>query len=78
VDDIIRSGKAIDETVALVRELGAPVIGCGTIVRFKDAPANLGEDVPIKSLVEFESTFYDEGEECLDCKRNAPVEHVRF
>ena len=78
VDDIIRSGKAIEETVALVRELGAPVIGCGTIVRFKDAPDNLGEDVPIKSLVEFESTFYDEGEDCADCKQNAPVEHVRF
>ncbi len=78
VDDIIRSGKAIEETVALVRELGANVIGCGTIVRFKDAPDNLGEDVPIKSLVEFESTFYDEGEECSDCKQNAPVEHVRF
>ena len=78
VDDIIRSGKALEETVALVRELGATVIGCGTIVRFKDAPSNLGEDVPVKSLVEFESTFYDEGEECSDCKQNAPVEHVRF
>src|SRR5919112_4886760 len=72
VDDIIRSGKAIDETVALVRELGANVIGCGTIVRFKDAPDNLGEDVPIKSLVDFESTFYDEGEDCRDCRQNAP------
>src|ERR687884_818470 len=34
VDDIIRSGSAITETVALVKELGAQVIGCGTIVRF--------------------------------------------
>src|ERR671917_2847754 len=77
VDDIIRSGKAIDETVALVRELGATVIGCGTIVRFKDAPDNLGEDVPVKSLVEFESKFYDEGQDCDDCQQSAPVEHVR-
>ena len=38
VDDIIRSGHAIEETVALVRELGAEVIGCGTIVRFTSAP----------------------------------------
>ena len=78
VDDIIRSGKAIEETVALVRELGANVIGCGTIVRFKDAPPNLGEDVPIKALVEFESKFYDEGQDCRDCEQSAPVEHVRF
>ncbi|HLL76600.1 MAG TPA: phosphoribosyltransferase family protein [Pyrinomonadaceae bacterium] len=78
VDDIIRSGKAIQETVALVRELGATVIGCGTIVRFKDAPDNLGEDVPVKSLLEFESRFYDKGEDCHDCKAGAPAEHVRF
>jgi orotate phosphoribosyltransferase len=78
VDDIIRSGKAIDETVALVRDLGAHVIGCGTIVRFKGAPASLGEDVPIKALVEFDSKFYDKAEDCHDCKQNAPIEHVRF
>src|SRR5215831_9855958 len=38
VDDIIRSGNAVEETVALVRELGAPIIGCGAIVRFTSAP----------------------------------------
>ena len=32
VDDIIRSGAAIEETEALVKELGSPVIGCGAIV----------------------------------------------
>ncbi len=78
VDDIIRSGAAIEETVAIVRELGATVIGCGTIVRFKDSPDHLGEDIPVKSLVEFESKFYDSGEDCSDCKSSAPVEHVRF
>lgn len=78
VDDIIRSGSAIEETVAIVRELGATVIGCGTIVRFKDAPAQLGEDIPVKSLVEFESNFYDSGDDCAECKASAPVEHVRF
>src|SRR5436309_12703169 len=37
VDDIIRSGSAIEETVGLVKELGAQIIGCGTIVRFTTA-----------------------------------------
>ena len=78
VDDIIRSGSALEETVALVRDLGATVIGCGTIVRFKDAPDHLGDDIPVKSLVEFESSFYDKGEDCAECKENAPVENVRF
>ncbi len=78
VDDIIRSGVALRETVRLVEELGARVIGCGTIVRFKGAPDRLSDDVPIKSLVEFETRFYDSGDDCADCKAGSPVEHVRF
>jgi orotate phosphoribosyltransferase len=77
VDDIIRSGSAIEETVGLVRELGAQIIGCGTIVRFTTAPERIG-DVPIKSLVEFESHMYDRSEECQDCKEGVEEEHVRF
>jgi orotate phosphoribosyltransferase len=77
VDDIIRSGDAIKETVALVEELGATVIGCGTIVRFKGAPDHLGE-VPVKALIEFDAKFYDTGDACADCKQNVAVEHVRF
>ncbi|MGB9177963.1 MAG: phosphoribosyltransferase family protein [Pyrinomonadaceae bacterium] len=77
VDDIIRSGNAIEETVELVKELGATVIGCGAIVRFHSAPDKIG-DVPIKSLVEFDSPMYDTGEQCTDCKQNVPEEHVRF
>jgi orotate phosphoribosyltransferase len=77
VDDIIRSGHAIEETVGLLKELGAPIIGCGTIVRFTSAPESIG-DVPIKSLIDFESHMYDQAEECSDCQAGAPEEHVRF
>ena len=78
VDDIIRTGGALTETVKIVEDLGAKVIGCGTIVRFKGAPERLGEDVPIKSLVEFAAKYYDAADSCADCKSGAPVEHVRF
>jgi orotate phosphoribosyltransferase len=47
VDDIIRSGDAILQTVELVRELGARVIGCGTIVRFRDAIDKINDDIPV-------------------------------
>jgi orotate phosphoribosyltransferase len=77
VDDIIRSGQAIEETVALVESLGSKIIGCGAIVRFNSAPDTV-KDVPIKSLVTFDAPMYDEGDSCVDCKRDAPVEHVRF
>ena len=77
VDDIIRSGTAIEETVELVRSLGAPVIGCGAIVRFNTAPNQIG-DVTVKSLVEFDERFYDSGDDCVECKQGVPEEHVRM
>ncbi len=77
VDDIIRSGTAIEETVKLVKELGATVIGCGAIVRFTAAPDKIG-DVPVRSLVDFESKMYDSGDECKECVTGAPAENVRF
>src|SRR5919199_3014054 len=71
VDDIIRSGKAIEETAELVKSLGATVIGCGAIVRFTSAPSKIG-DVQIKSLVDFDAKIYDDAKSCADCRREAP------
>ena len=77
VDDIIRSGNAIEETVELVKSLGAKIIGCGTIVRFTSAPNEI-EGVPIKSLVDYDVRMYKTGEECTDCKEGASPETVRY
>lgn len=82
VDDISRTGDAIEETVEQVRQLGAKVIGCGTIVRFTSAPDKIevpGDDpIPIVSLVEFDAKWYDDGRECVECKDKGEPEHVRF
>src|SRR5215213_1328979 len=77
VDDIIRSGNAIEETVRLVKSLGARIIGCGTIVRFNSAPQEI-EGVPIKSLVDFDARLYESGEQCTECKEGVSSEQVRF
>src|SRR5688572_7480025 len=77
VDDIIRSGNAIEETVELVKSLGATIIGCGTIVRFSSAPSEI-EGVPIKSLVDFDVRMYGSGEQCTECKEGASPETVRY
>jgi orotate phosphoribosyltransferase len=76
VDDIIRSGNAIDETVELVSTLGASVIGCGSIVKFTSAPDVIG-DVSIKSLVDYDEQSYSSSD-CPMCKDGVPEEHVRF
>jgi orotate phosphoribosyltransferase len=77
VDDIIRSGNAIQETVDLVKSLGARIIGCGSIVRFDSAPSEI-EGGPVRSLVDFDVRLYDEAEDCLECKDGVAPEHVRF
>ena len=58
VDDILRSGKAISETIELVKELGSEVIGIGTIVKFEDAPDEF-DGIPVKSLAKFDVNFYE-------------------
>ena len=77
VDDIIRSGTAIDETVDLVKTLGARVIGCGAIVRFDTAPDEI-EGGPVKSLINFDAQMHDGESDCPMCKEKVPPEHVRF
>jgi len=77
VDDIIRSGKAIGETVSLVKSLGARIIGCGAIVRFDSAPTEI-EGVEIKSLVDYDVKIYEQAETCVECKDNIAPETVRF
>ena len=77
VDDIIRSGMAIEETVALVKTLGARMIGCGAIVRFDTAPNEI-EEVGVKSLIEFDVQMYEGEQDCALCKERVPPELVRF
>jgi orotate phosphoribosyltransferase len=58
VDDVLRSGKAIRETMDLVRGLGSEVIGIGSIVKFDDAPTEF-DGIPVQSLTSFDVNFYD-------------------
>jgi len=77
VDDIIRSGHAINDTVRLVKQMGARIIGCGAIVRFESAPEEI-EGVPIKSLISFDVKMYESDEACVECKDGVQLETVRF
>ena len=79
VDDILRSGKAINETIQLVKDMGTEVIGIGTIVRFEDAATEF-DGISVKSMMTFDVNFYDTEEEWKK-SRNASdkeEEKVRF
>ena len=79
VDDILRSGRAIQETVDLVKGLGSEIIGIGTIARFEEGP-NEFEGVQVKSLLTFDVNFYESDEEWAKSRSasESEVEKVRF
>jgi len=79
VDDILRSGRAMQETFDLCKEIGADVIGCGALVRFEDSP-NEFNGVPVKSLLTFDVNFYQNEQEWKTSRSASDVqeEKVRF
>lgn len=79
VDDILRSGRAIRETIKLVEDFGTEVIGIGSIVKFEDAPPDF-DGIPVKSLLSFDVNFYDTKEEWEKSRNASETEEqvVRF
>src|SRR5947208_9550791 len=79
VDDILRSGKAIQETIDLVKGLGAEVIGVGAIVKFDGSPDEF-DGIPVKSLLSYDVNFYDTEEEWRGSRSASDTEEqtVRF
>jgi orotate phosphoribosyltransferase len=79
VDDILRSGRAIQETVDLVKGFGTEVIGIGTIVKFEDAPSDF-DGIPVRSLMSYDVNFYENENEWKKSRSasDSEEETVRF
>jgi len=79
VDDILRSGNAIRETIGLLKEFGTEVIGIGAIVAFEDAPLEF-EGIPVRSMLKSDVNFYETEEEWRASRSasDADEETVRF
>ncbi|MDQ6788783.1 MAG: phosphoribosyltransferase [Acidobacteriota bacterium] len=78
VDDIIRSGRAVEETIKLVKELGAEILGIGTIVKFEDVPDEI-EGIKIEYLTKFDVNFFNSLDEWKTAEGNdSEEETVRF
>lgn len=79
VDDIVRSGRAIRETMNLLKEIGTEVIGIGAIVAFEDAPPDF-DGIPVKSMLKFDVNFYGTEDEWKGSRSasESNAEVVRF
>jgi orotate phosphoribosyltransferase len=79
VDDILRSGRALQETIDLVKGFGTEVIGIGTIVKFEDAPSEF-DGIPVRSLLTYDVNFYENENEWRESRSasDSEEETVRF
>jgi orotate phosphoribosyltransferase len=79
VDDIVRSGKALQETIDLVKSIGSEIIGLGSIVKFEESPEEFN-GIPLKSLLTFDVNFYETEDEWKVSRSASAVseERVRF
>ncbi len=79
VDDIVRSGRAMKDTIRLIRDFGSEVIGIGSIVRFDDSPDEF-DGIPLRSLMTFDVNFYETEDEWRTSRSASDVEEekVRF
>jgi orotate phosphoribosyltransferase len=79
VDDIVRSGKALQETIDLVNSIGSEIIGLGSIVKFEESPEEFN-GIPLKSLLTFDVNFYETEDEWKVSRSASDVseERVRF
>jgi orotate phosphoribosyltransferase len=68
VEDVVTTGKSIEEVLAVVRAQGAQIVGVGAIVM--RGTADFG--VPFKALLQLPITSYDE-RECPQCAKGEPI-----
>jgi hypothetical protein len=61
----------------MLTDAGAELLAVAVLLRFNVADLNI-EGVPVYSLIDFETTKYENRDSCPLCKADVPLEIVRF
>jgi len=72
VEDVITTGKSVKESIAVMRTLGAEVVGGGSLMDRSNGQAASTFDVPMKSLVSLQVESWEE-KDCPLCKQGTPA-----
>lgn len=70
VEDVVTTGGSTKEVIALLKELGAEVVGVGSVVDRSGGKADFG--VPFHPLMTMEAVTWTE-DECPLCKKGEPI-----
>lgn len=71
VEDVVTTGGSVKEVIALLREMGAEVVGVASIVDRSNGKVDFGTEY--RALLSIDVTSYTE-EECPLCKQGIPIE----
>ncbi len=77
VDDIARSGSTLHRVHDMITESGGEVLAIGVLVRHTLARIDL-PNVPVYSLLDYDSPRYADASECPLCKDGVPIDRVRY
>jgi len=70
VEDVVTTGGSVKEVVSLIREMGAEVVGIGSIVDRSNGKVDFG--VPFEAVLSMEVISFD-AEDCPLCKEGTPA-----
>jgi orotate phosphoribosyltransferase len=76
VDDILRTGKHVQELKTLLESRGATVVGLAVIVHQPTPDMHDFGALPIYSLAKLDARYYADAEHCEMCRRGTPLEKV--
>ena len=74
VDDILRSGRLLNETKRLVESKGAEVVGVAVLFHIPTPKTETIKDLPLYYLAELETPYYSSPDTCRLCKLGVPLE----
>ena len=74
VDDILRSGKLLNEAKRLIQSKGARVVGVAVLVHIPTPKTEQVEGLPLYCLAELEIPYYSSPGTCELCKLGVPLE----
>ena len=76
VDDILRSGRLLNETKRLVESKRAKVVGVAVLFHIPTPKTETMEDLPLYYLAELETPYYSSPDTCQFCKLGVPLEQI--
>jgi orotate phosphoribosyltransferase len=76
VDDILRSGRKLQELKTLVESRGGEVVGIAVIIYEPQPNAARLDGVPFYYLAELDQPFYKDATACEQCRKGVPVVKV--